>query len=145
MKDDEPLALIDTNIIVYAYDETDKRKWKSASGLLEKVWKGEKKCAVSTQNLTEFYTIVTSKIEHPIPKEEAEDVVKDIIKSGTWKVIIPDTECLLDAIHIEREHAIHFWDAHIIAAAKKEKINLILTENVKDFSIPGVKAVNPLE
>lgn len=141
---DDAVALIDTNILVYAYDDTDKTKWKIASSLLEKVWRGEARCAVSTQNLTEFYIVITSKIKNPVPKEEAEGIVCDIVASRSWKVIAPDKQCLLEAISIERKHGIHFWDAHIIAAARKGGVAKILTENVKDFSMPGIIAENPL-
>ena len=59
MKDN--ISLIDSNILVYAFDSSEKPKHKKAKELLKKCWNGERKFAVSTQNLSEFFVNATKK------------------------------------------------------------------------------------
>ena len=56
MSDD---AIIDTNILVYAYDTFDKNKQKKCKYLVESAFKGEKCAAVSNQILAETFFVLT--------------------------------------------------------------------------------------
>jgi len=51
------LPLVDTNILVYAYDTTQGEKHKIANEIVRKLWlEGG---ALTVQNLQEFYVVVT--------------------------------------------------------------------------------------
>ena len=63
----DELALIDSNILSYVFDETEPEKNKICNELVVDCWKRKRDFAVSVQNLSEFYVVVTKKISNPIP------------------------------------------------------------------------------
>ena len=62
MKIDE-IFLVDTNIIVYAYEIENSERKKKSMEILEKCWKNELTLAVSNQNLAEFSVVSLKKLE----------------------------------------------------------------------------------
>lgn len=136
-------ALIDTNILVYAYDNADLDKHQKAKDILLKVYNGQKRYAVSTQNLLELYNVLTKKRSTPLGHQEAMDIVIDVMTFEGWTVIRPDISCLVMAINIAGTYSTSIWDAHIIAVMREHEIKTVITENTKDFRIPGIKAINP--
>jgi predicted nucleic acid-binding protein len=56
--------LIDTNVLVYAYDISEKVKRRIARALLDEVW-DQGGGVVTLQNLSEFFVVVTKKVENP--------------------------------------------------------------------------------
>lgn len=127
--------LIDTNVLVYAYDRTDARKSGLAAKLLEKCWKRETVYAVSVQNLAEFFVIITKKVPRPLSAEEAEQIISDICSFSGWKVISYDSETLKLAIELYKKQKKHFWDAVLAATMLKSGITKIYTENDSDFKV----------
>ena len=57
--------LIDTNVLVYAFDTGCGEKQTIAKELLVRCWKNEANYAVSIQNLAEFSTVVRGKSDLP--------------------------------------------------------------------------------
>jgi len=140
----EPLYLIDSNVLVYGYDQTDPQKHKIAQKLLEQCWKKTRIFAISSQNLAEFFVIVTKKIPHPLSLEEAEQIIADIIHFSHWHVLRYDEQTLLKAIGLYRKGGKHFWDAVIVATMLQNSIFHIYTENAKDFSVYDfINIINP--
>ena len=138
MKDNVPL--IDTNILVYAYDSSNSRKQAIAQDLVELCWTKQKRFSISLQNLAEFFVCVTKKIQTPISAREAHTIIKDIIDFSFWIKLNYTSKDLLEAI----EDDVHFWDALIAKTMLSSNIHKIYTENTKDFSkIQGIKAINP--
>lgn len=143
MKDE--LSLIDTNILVYSYDASEPEKQKICSSLIKKCWMREVSYAIALQNLSEFYVIVTQKIEKPLTGEIAKNIVKDIIDFNNWQVIGFDENAVIAAIDLSMKYGIHYWDALLCATMKQNEITGVYTENVKDFErVPWIKAVNPM-
>ena len=136
-------ALIDTNLLVYAYTDADKQKRQISLALLDQVWKGKKIFSVSLQNLSEFYSVVTSKVKIPISKRDACGIVEAFCNSSFWVVLIPNPESLSDAMSLSEEQGISIWDAQIISVAKQNRVRIVFTENVKDFKLPGIEVINP--
>ena len=140
----DSIKLVDTNILVYAYDVTDQQKHKRAKQLLEKCWKKEVVYAISSQNLAEFFIIITKKVPHPLPLEEAEQIIKDICAFSSWKVLQYSEQTLLKAIKLHKEKKKHFWDALIAATMLDAGITHIYTENESDFRSFELFVENPL-
>jgi len=144
MSDD--LFLIDTNILVYAYNKDDAEKRDICKALVEKCWNGKQKYAVSIQNLSEFYVIITQKIKPHVPAEIARRIVQDIIDFSNWQVLEFNSNTLISAMKLNAKHNIHYWDALICATMMENGITCVYTENVKDFNkIPGLTVVNPVQ
>ena len=106
----------------------------------------EESYAIALQNISEFYVVVTKKIENPLPTSIARKIVKDIIDFNNWQVISYDEASLITAIDMGIKYKIHYWDSLLCATMKQNGINGIYTENVKDFDkVPWVTAINPME
>lgn len=142
------LALIDTNLLVYAVDTSEPAKQQVCKELFRECWKQKRNFAVSVQNLSEFYTVTTSarRIEKPIPVKDAQKFVCMIVDFRNWQVIAPTARTIATAIDLSIKHNIHYWDAMIAATMRENEVFSIYTEDVKHFSrIPGLTVVNPLD
>ena len=141
----EPIYLLDTNILVYSYDATDKSKHQKAKELLQQCWQRKKTYAISVQNLAEFFVVITKKVPSPLSVENAEKIIKDIISFTHWKVLHYEQETLLQSMALHKKSKKHFWDAVIAATMMGAGITHIYTENTSDFAhFEKIVAVNPL-
>jgi len=137
-------ALIDTNVLVYAYDSFAGKKHSKAKELLKKAW--EEVAIVSLQNLCEFFVVITKKVEKPVSIKQAKGIVEDIIYSKEWIIIDRTSETIVNAIELTESANVHFWDAIIAATMLEFGIKDIVAENVKDFSkIKQIRANNPFK
>lgn len=138
--------LVDSNIFIYAFDTFENEKHVIAEKILEKIFKNELVVNLSTQNLSEFYFITTRKIKKPLSSEEAREIISDLmsIQNVTISIIKPTTITL--AIDISSKFSIHYWDALIASVMYENNVNIIITENEKDFGkIPWLEVVNPFK
>ncbi|MBM2833515.1 MAG: PilT protein domain protein [Candidatus Brocadiaceae bacterium] len=135
--------LIDTNILVYAYDTSEGRKHEVSRELLKQIWE-EGGGVVCLQNLMEFFVVITRKVENPIDADEAKTIVEDFLKSEKWEIIDRDEDTFLKAIDIVSKYEIHIWDALIATCMRENEVTEIVTENKNDFKkIPGIKVTVP--
>jgi predicted nucleic acid-binding protein len=131
--------LLDTNVLVYAYDRTDGAKRGQAIELLPRV---QPVACLSTQVLGEFFVTVTRRIPSPLSAEQAEISVSNYVQS--WTVYEVNPFVTLEAIRGVRQHRLPFYDALIWAVAKLNQVPLILTEDGQhDRVIEGVRYANP--
>ena len=138
------LALIDSNILTYVFDADEPDKQRVCRELIGDCWNRKRKYAVSVQNLSEFYVVVTSKIKNPIPKKIASQFISSIVKFHNWKVINFDADTVLSAIEINMAYSIHYWDAVLAATMKEHGIFSIYTEDQHFSNIPWLAATNPM-
>lgn len=142
MTDTEDIFLVDSNILIYAYDKDEIIKKKNAEGLINRCFDAEILLAVSNQNLAEFVHVTRKKAK--LDLEQAKTIINDIIDSVGFIKINYSAETVLSAIDISNEFKTSFWDSLLAATMRENGIFNIYTENVKDFKMPWVKAVNPL-
>lgn len=134
-------VFVDTNILVYAYDTAAGNKHSRARQALEELWnKGNG--VLSTQVLQEFSVNVRRKARHPLSTAAVAGVIQKYL---SWQIITVTPQSTLEALVIEAQHRISFWDALIIHAAEASGATILYSE---DFS-PGqaygpVRTVNPL-
>lgn len=135
-----PAEFVDTNILVYAYDQTAGDKRERASGLMETLWdRGEG--VLSTQVLQEFYVAVTGKIPRPLTPRKAREIVSDL---STWKVALLEVQDILKASELGERYRLSFWDALILAAAQKEGAVTLWSEDLNHGqNYDGVTVRNP--
>jgi predicted nucleic acid-binding protein len=133
-------VFLDTNVLVYAFDSSAKKKHEIARKILIELWDSGKGF-LSTQVLQEFYVSVTQKIPKPLDRKLATQVIQDLLH---WDVVINDGEAIIDAIGIQERHKFSFWDAMIIQAAISGEAGSILSENLTGGrKIQGVTFKNP--
>ena len=101
---------------------------------------GRRDGVLSTQVLQEFYINATRKIATPLPKALAREVVDSYT---VWCIDLTPAE-IVAAFRIEDEARIGFWDALIVAAARKAGAARILSEDLNPGQvIAGVRIENP--
>lgn len=135
------LLLIDTNLVVYAYDRGEPEKQQQAIQLLDALFTSGAGI-LSAQTLAEFFRAVTRGTHPILPIEQAYAQVQEL--SQAW-VVLPITPAIvLEAARGARDHQLAYWDAQIWATAKLNQLAVILTEDFPSAEvIEGVQFVNP--
>lgn len=133
------VVFVDTNILIYAYDQKAGEKHVRATRALEQLWEGQTG-RVSAQVLQEFYVTTTQKLKAPRAN------AREIIKAYTPWVQSPTTpETILRASDLSESAQLSFWDALIVASAEQAGALRLYTEDLNVGQIiAGVKIVNPL-
>ena len=142
MNDDHSLYFLDTNIIVYAYDKHEPQKMDIAQQILRQGML-EQNVILSPQVLGEFFVVVTKRIKEPLASAAALEIIQtlDVLSS-----IDIDHLLVVQAITYHLQYKISYWDALIVAAAKRSRCNALLTEDLKDGEMyNGVKVHNPFK
>ena len=119
---------IDTNILVYAYDVSEPEKQKTAQSILTQAVKKEN-AIVSTQVLSEFFIVVTSKIHNPMSINEASEVIECMRFARILEV---DFSMVRKAIEICGNYSISYWDSLIISAAERAGCKRLLSEDLNN-------------
>ena len=140
-----PPALIDTNIFGYIFDTSELEKQRIAQDLLARCWRNETQYAVSLQNLAEFAIIVTEKVAHPLPDATVREFIKNISAFDGWKKVGYSGDTIIEAVKIRSTHAIHFWDALLIATMLEHGITTVYSEDRQLANVPLVHVINPFK
>ncbi len=136
-------AIIDSNILVYAFDLSEKEKHLKAKKFLTKML-FENKGILSVQNLIEFHATITKKVKNPVSKEISQQIIKEL--SDSVEIINYSEKTIINSINFEKSYKLHFWDSLLASTMQENNIFLIYTENIKDFKkIPWIKTINPLK
>lgn len=136
-----PQTLIDTNVLVYAYDRSEPHKQRQALDVLDRlVSTGQG--VLTTQVLNEFCAVALRKLTAVLPPEQVEARVTHYAQIFTvLPVTVPVIQMGLRGV---REHSLSFWDAQIWAAARLHGLSLILSEDFNPGAvIEGVRFANP--
>ena len=132
-------TFVDTNVLVYAYDDRDGYKQETAKRILHSL-RQERSGALSMQVLQEFYNTVTRKLPIRLPKDKA----RLIVDRFSYWCVATTPEQIKRAFQIEDEARISFWDAMIFAAAIKSGATRIYSEDLNPGqTIAGIQIVNP--
>ncbi len=133
---------IDSNIIVYAHDHSEKKKYNISKKLILNGIMDEN-IVISTQVLSEFFVTVTKKIKKKLPVKTAR---KEINLLKSLQIIEIDIDLILLAIDISQKYKLSYWDSLIISAAKRSGATVIYTEDMNPGQIiESIKIINPFE
>jgi predicted nucleic acid-binding protein len=131
-------VFVDTNVFVYAVDESDPAKTQTARLWLAELSHG-RAGRTSFQVLQEFYLQVAKK--SPASQQVAREAVTDLL---LWDPVAISGGILLEAWNIQDRYRFSFWDALIVAAAKAANCGHLLTEDLQDNqAIDGVVIIDP--
>ena len=132
---------LDTNVVVYAYDENHPQKRQIARQLIENGV--ARKTVVSAQVLAEFAATMLHKVS-PAATEAAVMTALDALSN--LRMVTADAELVRRAVEARAAYGIHFYDGMIVAAAERAGCARILSE---DFNAGqeyfGVTAANPFQ
>jgi len=131
-------VFVDTNVLIYALDDADRKKQEAAREWRAELWK-RRQGRISFQVLQEFYVKVTRK--WPNVRRDARSEVRDLL---AWRPVTVDGAIIGHAWKIQDCYQISFWDALIVAAAKSVSCRYLLTEDLQaGQDLNGILVVNP--
>jgi predicted nucleic acid-binding protein len=133
---------VDTNVLVYAHDESAGGKRDQARALVEQLWESRDGC-LSVQVLQEFFVTVTGKIAKPLNAETAKEIVADYSR---WHLHVPAADDVLAAIGIHLRAGISFWDAMIVRSAAEIGCDVLYSEDLNaGQEYAGIRVENPFQ
>ena len=133
--------LVDTNILLYAYDRGEPLKQPRAFAVLDRLV-AHGLGSLTSQVLAEFFVNATRKLQPPLAIEEACDCIQNYLLS--WEILDVTGAIVLEAARGVRMHRMAYWDAQIWASARLNQIPIVLSEDFGDgVIIEGVRFVNP--
>jgi len=133
--------MIDTNVLVYAYDHVVPDKQRRALAVLDALARSGDGW-LSAQVLSEFFVSVTRKIDPPLTAVQARKRLEHYVQ--IWPVAPVTSQVVLEAIRGVQEYKLAFWDAQIWAAARLHHVGTILSEDFEPGAlIEGVRFVDP--
>ena len=135
-------CFVDTNLFVYAYDESAGRKREVARDLVSGLWESRSGCA-SVQVLQELFVNLTRKVPKPLSAREVAALIEDL---SAWTVHSPGVRDVLYAIELHERMDVSFWDAMILTSANSLGCRVLYSEDLSaGHSYDGVLVVNPFD
>ena len=133
-------VFVDTDVLVYAFDDAEPKKQKRAVHTLSERLAGSQ-IVVSTQVLQELYVALTRGTAPIATPEIAERAVRD---ASAFMVVQVDVPLVLEAIGEAQRRSISFWAALIVRAARSAGCDTLLSEDLgTGETIDGVSVQNP--
>jgi predicted nucleic acid-binding protein len=131
-------AFVDTNVLLYAASthpaEADKRN--AARSMLAAGNYG-----FSVQVAQEFFVNATGKLKPPLSSEDAVKFLEEILPG---EIVGLDYALFQEAVRLRDRFQISYWDAAILAAAKRLGATTLYSEDLSDGqNFDGVQVVNP--
>jgi predicted nucleic acid-binding protein len=134
-------VLVDTNVLVYAYDRSEPEKQGRALLVLDRLATSGLG-VLSSQVLAEFFVAVTRRIPAPLTIRQAYERLQNHALS--WTILEQTGLIVLEAARGVAEHQLSFWDALIWATARLNQIPVVFSEDFNSgSSTEGVCFVNP--
>ena len=133
-------AFLDSNVVIYtaSKDPADAAKSAMAAQLMT-----ERRFGVSLQVVQEFYHNARVKARLGITKEQGERVVELLLRRP---LVVTDIELFAEARRLVERFQLRYWDAAIVAAAKRLGVSTLFSEDLNDGQdYDGVKVVNPFK
>ncbi len=131
---------IDTNIIVYAYDNNFPDKQQRAREIIISAVRSGNG-VLSTQVLGEFFTVVTRKIKMPLSIRNARNIIEYLGRMPVQEIDLLIVERAIDTLE---QYKISYWDSLIVAAAERAQCKRILSEDLNaEQKYHGIEIVNP--
>jgi len=136
-----PLILMDTNLLVYLYDQKHPKRQAQSQRVLEQL-ELSRNGRLSVQSLAEFFSVATRKLSPNLTAAEALHQIDLFLR--LWPVFDLTPMVVLEAGRGVRDHHLSYYDAQIWAAARLNQVPLVFSEDFQDGNIlEGVRFVNP--
>jgi predicted nucleic acid-binding protein len=129
---------VDTNVLLYAGSNAteDQLKRQAARAVLARP-----DIAFSAQVLQEFYAVATAKQRLQMTHDEAVAVLQSL---SAFPICPITRELVMEAVQLRQGCQISYWDAAIIAAAKRMGCTAVYSEDLNPGQVyDGVSVVNP--
>ena len=133
--------LIDTNLLIYFYDQNQPIKQAQAQKVLDHLeLTGSGR--LSVQNLAEFFSVSTRKLSPPLTPEQALKQIDLFMRM--WPVFDLTPLIIFEAGRGVRDYQLSYYDAQIWATARLNQIPTIFSEDFNSgATLEGVQFINP--
>lgn len=127
------LVFVDTNVLLYAQDDSEPAKRPRAQEWLDHLWR-ERLGRTSMQVLSECYVNLKRLAGAQLTTQEAWERATSCL---AWKPLQSDEALLRRAREIEERYRLNWWDCMVVGAAQMQDCGLLLTEDLQDRAIFG--------
>ncbi len=135
------MVFIDTNIFVYAHDESDLQKALKARNLLVELTSTKRGC-ISTQVINEFCNVALRKSLTPLKAIDVRRIVRELL--SPLLAHQPDSAFYLRTLEAFERYSLSFYDAAIVQAAMDMNCTVLYSEDLQAGAKYGkVRVVNP--
>jgi predicted nucleic acid-binding protein len=133
-------VFVDTNVLLYAFDDLDPGKQQRARQWIGECW--QRRCGrISTQVLNEFYANARRRFANAI---SAGDARAEVRRYQAWSPWVVDQPTIESAWAVESRYQLNYWDALMVAAAQHQGCALLLTEDLQHgLRIDKLQIANP--
>jgi len=137
-----PPYLLDTNCLVYCFDEDEPEKKERALATIDRVGRMSS-AALPAQVLAEFANVALYTLDPPLSPDE---VYGQLDRYKAVFPVLPLTSVVtMEAVRGVRDHSFSYFDAQIWAVAKLNQIPVVLSEDFPTGdTVEGVTFRNPL-
>lgn len=133
-------VFVDTNVLVYTRDISEKRKQEQALAWMNHLW-STRIGRLSIQVLQEYYATVTDKLKPGLDHKIARNDVRALF---AWRPIPIETRVIEGGWSIQDYYGLSWWDALIVSAAQVADCRYLLTEDLQENREFGkVQVINP--
>ena len=130
---------LDTNVLVYAFDDREPRKQSIARGYVQRAVAGE--FVISLQVLAELTATLLHKFAKPATAETA---VRILDALSPIRVVQVDKDIVRRAVQANSHYGIHFYDGMIVAEAERAGCARIWSEDLNTGQeYFGIRVENP--
>lgn len=134
------LVFVDTNVLVYTYDDRDKAKQARAREWVTWCWRSGSG-RISTQVLNELYNNAITKFRNTVTVHQARTEVRRL---RLWQPPHLDTYTVDGAWDLQDRYALSYWDALILSSAHQQGCSHLITEDLQHGQLmDAVKVINP--
>ncbi len=132
---------LDTNIIVYSFDQTEPSKQNTARKLVKDALT-LKTGIISSQVIQEFINVAVQKFKNPLTPADCKKYVENFLSPICE--IFPSLQLFHKAIDIRSQTGYGFYDSLIVAAALEGKASILYSEDLQHGRIiDDLEIVNP--
>lgn len=136
----EPV-FVDTSVLILSEDGAQPEAREQVMAVLRLLWQ-QRRGRLSTQVLNDFYRLVTTRIQPPMPNGDARAEVRRYQRWQPWAI---DHATVESAWSIESRFGLPYADALIVAAAKAQGCSRLLSLELKhELQLDSVQIINPL-
>lgn len=134
-------VLVDTNLLVYAWDPGEAHKQERAIATLDGLHSAGSG-RLSVQSLAEFFASVTRGAKPRLTPAQAAEQVEGL--AASWPVLDVTPLVVIEATRGVEDHHLAYWDAQLWATARLNQVPVIFSEDFASGSVlKGVRFVNP--
>ena len=132
---------LDTNIFVYAFDETAPAKAKTAARLVRNAV-DTGKGIVSYQVVQEFFNVAFRRFARPMSAADAEQYLITVFRP--LLAVHSSSALYVEALRIEWKHHFAWYDSIIIASALEGQCEILYSEDFQHGrNVEGLRIENP--